>query len=117
MSRSRLVLCIALFALSVLFSLWFHASPYRVALLAFFCLPPLACLAFAWAGSRKAVFWSGVFGLLWFCHGVMEAWTVPAERGYALVETALAVVIILASSWPGLDSKLGKRRRAPAQPE
>ena len=74
---------------------------------------PLALLAIAlWLGRPSARYWSGVIALLYFCHGVTEAWTLPAERGIALVESGLAVAVILAANWNGLASRF-KRRPAP----
>lgn len=110
MSVSRIVLALALFALSVLFSLWFHDSASRIALMVFFTLPPLLLLVGVLRGNAKAVFWAGVAGLFWFSHGVMEAYAVPAERGYAVTELVLAIVIIVASSWPGVSARLLKKK-------
>ena len=52
-------------------------------------------------GSRTASFWAGVAALAWFSHGVMVAWSRAGERGYALAEVALALVIVFAASLPG----------------
>ncbi len=112
MRPSRIVLCVALFALSVLFSVWFYDSELRIAAMIFFTLPPLLLLAGVLRGSAKAAFWAGVLGLLWFCHGIMEAYTLPAQRGYATAELALAVIIILASSWPGVSARFRKKKPA-----
>lgn len=110
MKRSQVVLGLALFALSVLYSLWFHDSALRVALMVFFAGPPLLLLSGVLLRNAKASFWAGVLGLFWFSHGVMEAYAVPAERGYALVEVVLAVVIILASNWSGLSARFGSKK-------
>lgn len=110
MKRSRLVLALSLLALSVLFSLWFHDDRHRVAALLFFALPPLLLLAGVLYGSAKAALWAGVLGLFWFCHGVMLAYDSPAERLYGWMEIVLAIAIILASSWPGLASRFGRKR-------
>ena len=56
-----------------------------------------------------AGFWASVLALAWFCHGVMIAWSSPDERVLALLETALAVVIVFAASWPGLHARFGRR--------
>ena len=40
-------------------------------------------------GSATAAFWAGVFGLFWFSHGVMLAYSNPAVRAYAWVEIVL----------------------------
>ena len=74
----------ALFALSVLFSLWFHDDKHRLAAMLVFVLPPLLMLVGALRGSATAAFWAGVFGLFWFCHGVVVAYGRPAERGLRL---------------------------------
>ena len=74
---------------------------------------PLALLAIGlWLRRRSARYWSGVFALVYFCHGIAEAWTFPAERGLALAEAGLSVAVILAANWPGLAAKL-KGRAAP----
>lgn len=112
MNTSRIVLGVSLFALSMLFFFWFRDSSLRVAAMMFFALPPLLLLVGVLRGSAKAAFWAGVFGLFWFCHGVMEAYALPAVRAYALLETALAVVIILASCWPGMRARFGKKKTA-----
>ncbi len=109
MKRSRIVLGVALFALSVLFSVWMHEDPYLIASLLVFALPPLLLLAGVVSGSRKAAFWSGVFGLLWFSHGVMVAYGRPAERGFGWGEIVLAVTIVMASSWPGVAGRFRKK--------
>ncbi|MCY7313805.1 MAG: DUF2069 domain-containing protein, partial [Pseudoxanthomonas sp.] len=70
MSTSRRVLAASLFALSVLYSVWFHDDKHRLAAMLVFTLPPLLMLVGVLAGSAKAAFWAGVFGLFWFCHGV-----------------------------------------------
>jgi uncharacterized membrane protein len=112
MKASRVVLAIALFALSVLFSLWFHDSKLRIAAMLFFTVPPLLLLVGVLRGNAKAAFWAGVLGLFWFSHGVMEAYTLAAERIYALAEVALAIVIVMASSWPGVSARFGKKKTA-----
>ena len=47
------------------------------------------------ADPGTAGFWAAVFALAWFCHGVLVAWVRPADRTLALVETLLAVVVVL----------------------
>ena len=109
MKASRIVLGVALFALSVLFSLWYHDSSLRVAAMIFFTLPPLLLLVGVLRGNAKASFWSGVFGLFWFSHGVMVAYSRPAEAGYAWLEIVLALAAVLAASWPGLRARFGRK--------
>lgn len=112
MKKSRLVLALSLFALSVLFSLWFHDDKHRLAAMLIFTLPPLLLLLGVLAGSAKATFWAGVFGLFWFCHGVMVAYSRPAEQWLAWLEIVLALVIIVASSWAGLSGRFAKKKQA-----
>jgi uncharacterized membrane protein len=112
MKPSRIILALSLFALSVLFSLWFHDSRLRIAAMVFFTVPPLLLLVGVLRGSAKAAFWAGVLGLFWFSHGVMEAYTVAAERAYALAEVVLAIMIVVASSWPGVSARFGKKKAA-----
>ena len=39
----------------------------------------------------------------------MVGWERAAGRGYALGEVALALAIIVAASWPGLQARFGRR--------
>jgi uncharacterized membrane protein len=72
-----------------------------------FALLPLALPLLAMRRPRRALFWAGLIALLYFCHGVMEAWSAPAERGLALVEIALSVLLIAAL---GVDARRSRRR-------
>ncbi|MBJ7576184.1 DUF2069 domain-containing protein [Luteimonas sp. MC1828] len=107
--RSRWALAALLAVLALLFAAWFRDDPRYLQALAVFALPPLLLMAGVLLGSRVAAFWSGVFGLGWFCHGVMVGWERAAGRGYALAEVALALAIIVAASWPGLSARFGRR--------
>ena len=108
-TRSGIVLVVALLALAALFVAWFAPRPDPWVALAVFAAPP-ALLALAhWRGHRSAAFWSGVLALAWFSHGVMVAWTRAPERSHALVEIALALVVVVASSWPGLRARFARR--------
>lgn len=110
MKRPRAVLGLALLALAVLFSLWFHDDRHRVAAMLVFALPPLLLLAGVLLGRAKAGFWAGVLGLFWFCHGVMVAYGRPPERGFAWAEIILAIAVILASNWAGLSARFGRKQ-------
>ncbi len=75
---------------------------------------PLALLALAlWRRRPAARYWSGVIALLYFCHGITEAWTVEAARSLALAEVALSVAIILAANWVGLTARFKRRDGTP----
>jgi len=99
----------ALLALALLFAWWFHGDKYAAAALLVFALPPLLLAWPAWRGGTRAAFWAGVLALFWFSHGVMVAYTRPPERLYAWLEIALALLVIGASSWPGVKARFGKR--------
>jgi uncharacterized membrane protein len=43
-------------------------------------------------GKRYTYAWSSMLSLLYFAHGVSEAWTVPAERAYGLLEIGLSLL-------------------------
>ena len=101
----------ALLALQLLWhGMWMPphgASPWLVAL--FFCMPLAPALWLALRGRSTAGFAGALAALLYFCHGVMEAMSAPAERGLALAEIVLSVWVILAYSWPGLRGRFRKR--------
>ena len=100
----------ALLALAALFALWFHNDRHALAALLVFALPPLLLAWPAWRGGRRAAFWAGVLALFWFSHGVMLAWSEPAERAYAFVEIVLSLVVVYASSIDGIRARLGNKR-------
>ena len=50
-----------------------------------------------------------MFALAWFSHGVMLAWSEPAQRWMALVEVALALAIIYAACLPGARARREKK--------
>ena len=104
-TRSGGVLVGTLLALAALFVAWFAPAPDPWVALAVFAAPPLLLALAQSRGHRSAAFWSGVLALAWFSHGVMVAWTRAPERNYALVEIILALVVVVASSWPGLRAR------------
>ena len=100
----------ALLLLVVLYGAWFAiARPSWVALVVF-AAPPLLLAVACWRGRAAAAFWAGVLALAWFSHGVMVAWTRPPERGFALAEVVLALVVVCAPAWAGLREKARRRR-------
>lgn len=104
---------LALFGLQWLWHGWWAPPAHLPALgvAALFALPLLPAMALHWRSRRHADFWAAVTALFYFCHGVMETWSSPAARGPALVETAVAVVLIVAASWDGMQARIGARRR------
>ena len=99
---------IGLAVLQPLWHLWLvpdpHASLAAVLLLS---VLPLLLPALALRRPMRALLWAGIVALFYFSHGVAEAWSVPAERGFALLEIGLSLLLILAL---GAGVELRKRR-------
>ncbi|GAB2511160.1 DUF2069 domain-containing protein [Lysobacter humi (ex Lee et al. 2017)] len=109
MTPAHRLLVAALLALVALYGAWF--GPQRdIAAVLVFGVPPLLLAMGVQRGASRAGFWAGVLALAWFSHGIMVAWTRPAELGHALVEIALSLVVVGAASLPGLRSRFGARR-------
>lgn len=68
-------------------------------------LPLLLVLPGAWRARPLPLFWANLLCLAYFCHGVSEAWTQPAMRPWALLETVLAVAVVCAYAVLGLRSR------------
>jgi uncharacterized membrane protein len=113
-SASR-VLIAALAALAALFALWFGRAPNPWVALAVFALPPALLAIGRWRGRRTAGYWSSVFALFWFSHGIMVAYSRPIDRWFGLAEVALALVIIFASSGPGMRARLAQKKAEKAE--
>jgi uncharacterized membrane protein len=109
-SRSPRITGAALLAMALLYLTWFHDDRHATAALLVFALPPLLLALPAWRGGRRAAFWGGVLALFWFSHGVMVAFTRPAEAAFAWGGIALSLLVIGAASWPGLHARFGRRR-------
>ena len=104
------VLIAALLLLTGVYVVWFGTQASALAALVVFALPPAWLAVARLRGSRTVGFWASVLALFWFSHGIMVAWTRPAERGFALTEIALAVVVIFASSLPGIRARSAAKR-------
>ncbi|MFC5580320.1 DUF2069 domain-containing protein [Rhodanobacter terrae] len=55
---------------------------------------PLLLPLLAIRGPRRALLWVGILSLFYFCHGIAEGWSSSAERGLALAEIALTLLLI-----------------------
>ena len=75
-----------------------------------YALPILPAMILLLCRHRRAAYWGAVAALLYFSHGVMEAWANPAARPLALAETALSVWLIVAYGWDGLQARMAKRK-------
>lgn len=111
MSKARATLIFSMCALIALYVFWFKEKPVAMAI---FGLPVLLLLIGVGFKRRTAGFWSALFALLWFSHGVMVAWTRAPERGFAWIEIVLSVVIVFAASIPGMQSRFTKRTDTPS---
>jgi uncharacterized membrane protein len=103
-----------LFALIALQYVWFvvlapsqSVPPMWAA--SIFALPLAALLAVYLRGVRSAAFWAGVFALGYFCIGVMEAWSTPAARMPALLQTVLSALLVVACSWDGMRARFARK--------
>jgi uncharacterized membrane protein len=115
--NARRFTALAMLALALLAPLWhFAIAPPQhfpawlaTALQLAPLIPGLALFALR---HRTATFWSGVGALFAFCHGVMEAYGSPTARLPALIEAALAVVVVFGSSWNGLRQRFAAKRQS-----
>ncbi|RCS29012.1 DUF2069 domain-containing protein [Rhodanobacter denitrificans] len=55
---------------------------------------PLLLPLLAIRDARRALLWVGILSLFYFCHGVAEAWSSPGERGLAVIEIILTLLLI-----------------------
>ena len=108
MTLTTRLMLLGLFGLAALFCFWFAREGWHA--LAWFAGPPLVLAALNWTGAQKPAFWAGLFSLGWFSHGVMVAWSRPAERELALAEIGLALLVFFAVTLPGLRARFGARR-------
>ncbi|MEZ5544400.1 MAG: DUF2069 domain-containing protein [Lysobacteraceae bacterium] len=111
--NARRLTAIALLALALLAPLWQFAlaPPQRLPAwlaTAVQLVPLVPGLVLFALHRRTAPFWAGLGALFAFCHGVMEAFGAPAARVPALIETALAVLVVFASSWNGLRNRFAR---------
>ena len=101
---------VALFALQFLWHAIALPSGWLIAGL--YALPILPAVILLLLRHRRAAYWGAVAALLYFSHGVMEAWANPAARLLALAETALSIWLIVAYGWDGLQARMAKRKSA-----
>lgn len=69
---------------------------------------PLLLPLLALRRVTRALLWVGILALFYFCHGVAEAWSIPAERALAGIEIVLTLVLIGAL---GAGVRQPRRRR------
>lgn len=96
MNRGDRLPALSLLAQGLLQVLWhglLHPPPALPTglVLAVALLPLCALLPAALHSTRRVLLVGGIVSLLYFSHGVMEAWSNPAERGLALLEILFAL--------------------------
>ena len=77
-------------------------------------LPILPALVLFALRHRRATFWAAVAALLYFCHGITEAWVDRSVWPLGLAEAALAAWVVVTASWDGMRARFA--RKAPAPP-
>lgn len=68
---------------------------------------PLLLPLLAIRDVRRALLWVGILSLFYFCHGIAEAWSSPGQRGLAVFEIVLTLLLIGA-----LGAGVKRKRRA-----
>ena len=106
---NRKPLAVALLALAALFVLWFARDEHVLTGLLVFASPPLLLAIAAWRGWPRAGFVAGVLALFWFSHGVMQAWSEPVGRGFALIEIVLALAVVYTACIDGIRARFGRK--------
>jgi len=83
------------------------AAAWLVTLIFSFPLIPICILILI--KHRTFTFWGGTLALFYFCHGVMEAWTVRELWPLGVGEAAISVWVIMAASWDGMKARFSKK--------
>ena len=111
------ILIFALLILQPVWHLWLVPSNLLspVFITVFMLIPILPAAVLSLLGRPSASFWGGLAALLYFSHGVMEAWSKPAVATLAWIEVLLSVALVLSASWPGLRARRDKRLAASAE--
>jgi uncharacterized membrane protein len=88
---------IGLIVLQPVWHLWLARDPHApVGAVLLLSLTPLLLPVLAIRRPSRALLWAGIVALFYFSHGVAEAWAVPADRVYALLEIGFSLLLILA---------------------
>ncbi|MEO5831123.1 MAG: DUF2069 domain-containing protein [Rhodanobacter sp.] len=85
----------ALILLQFIWHAWlFPPQVMPIGLLLALTVVPLLLPLLALRDPRRALLWVGILGLFYFCHGVSEAWSAAGQRGLAVAEIVLTVLLI-----------------------
>ncbi len=97
-----------LIVLQPVWHLWLVPDPHAsLAAILLLSLLPLLLPLLALRRPARALLWAGIASLLYFSHGIAEAWSTPAERIPALIEVALSLLLIFS-----LGAGIGRRDRS-----
>lgn len=66
---------------------------------------PLALPLLALRQPSRALLLAGMVALFYFAHGIADAWSGPAVRGWAIAEIVLSVLLVLAYGASSLRRK------------
>lgn len=111
----RLIVTLSLLALLAIQLSWHLLLPEAIGTASWIWLligatPVLACLLALWLDRASALFWSGVLALLYFCHGVMEGWSLSGTASaVAWLEAVVSVALVLAVGAEGLARRRAQR--------
>jgi uncharacterized membrane protein len=93
--RLGLLAWAALIALQPVWHAWlFPPSVMPTWLILLVTTVPLLLPLLAVRDVRRALLWVGLLSLFYFSHGVAEAWSAAGQRGLALLEVVLTVLLI-----------------------
>jgi uncharacterized membrane protein len=94
-SRVGLAAWVALIALQCVWYAWlFPPQQIPLTLALAITVIPLLLPFFAIRDMRRALLLAGMLSLFYFCHGIAESWSSAAERGMALLEVFLTLMLI-----------------------
>ncbi len=108
--RIGFIALIALTLLEVVWHAWLLPANSIGGTLLITALPAAFCVLLCSRNLRRGVLVGGMLSLLYFAHGVSSAYSEPDARVLALIELALALIVIGALGW---DSR-GYRRKKPS---
>ncbi|TCV91286.1 putative membrane protein [Luteibacter rhizovicinus] len=85
----------ALLVLQVVWYAWLYPPQTMSPLLTLaLTVVPLLLPLFALPNVTRALLWVGTLALFYFCHGVSETWSSPADRWLAMIEVVLTLLLI-----------------------
>jgi uncharacterized membrane protein len=108
---------VALLALQPLWHAWLApATSMPMLATALGVVPIVPALVLFALGHRRAPFWAAAAALLYFSHGVMEAWVDRTVWPLGVAQAALAAWVVVTASWDGMRARMAARRQKAAAP-